>query len=81
MIIFLELENMRPLTKFGLFKEFTVLLVLGIVVPTSDVYSDWALTYQLLTEPAFFQCPNGSIIKAKFAKSWTTYCEDGSERE
>ena len=35
--------------KFGLFKELTVLLVLGIVLPTADVYSDGALTYELFS--------------------------------
>ena len=37
------------LTKFGIFKEFTTLLVLSIVLPTADVYSDGALTYQLFS--------------------------------
>ena len=39
----------QKLGKFSFFKEFTLLIVLGIVVPTVDVYSDGALIIQLST--------------------------------
>ena len=80
-MIFSDLANMRPLNKCGFFfKEVTVLLVFGILVPTSDNFSDWALTYELLQEKEFYKCTNGAEIPAKYANSWNS-CENGYERE
>ena len=51
------------LKKFDFLKEVTILIVLGIVVPTGDVYSDAALSYQMFSEATHFKCLNGETEK------------------
>ena len=46
-----------------LIKECVILILLGIAVPTFDVYSDGALTYELFTGFTHFKCHNGKEIR------------------
>jgi len=67
------------LKKFSFVKECAIILVLCIVVPTFDVYSDGALTYQLFTDPTHFQCRNGQIIRVELVNDNDMDCWDGSD--
>ena len=69
------------LKKFSFFKEVTILIVLGIVLPTGDVYSDGALSYQFFTEVTHFQCLNGEKIRLIFVKNERRGCQDNSDKQ
>ena len=63
------------LKKFDFLKEVTILIVLGIVVPTGDVYSDGALSYQMFNEATHFKCLNGDRVCIG------CWCWDKSEKQ
>ena len=69
------------LKKFSFLKECVVILVLCIVVPTVDVYSDGALTYQLFMKPPKFQCRNGKRIEISWVKNGYDNCKDRSDED
>ena len=69
------------LKKFSFFKEVTILIVLGIVLPTGDVYSDGALSYQFFTEVTHFQCLNGEKIRLIYVKNERWGCKDNSDKQ
>ena len=68
----------------SLIKECVILILLGIAVPTFDVYSDGALTYELFTGLTHFKCHNGEVIRAGkvkdgYADESHGNCGDGSD--
>ena len=69
-----------------LIKECVILILLGIAVPTFDVYSDGALTYELFTGFTHFKCHNGKEIRVGQVKDGYAHkdgyradCGDGSD--
>ena len=63
----------------SLIKECVILILLGIAVPTFDVYSDGALTYELFTGFTHFKCHNGKVIRVGRVKNGYDSCGDLSD--
>ena len=76
-----ESKTQVKFTKLRFFKEVVFLIAFGIALPTSDVYSDVALIYQLGTgheSPNEFKCYS-HVIGTHFVKNGRNNCDDGSD--
>ena len=59
-------------------KEVFLLIFFGIILPTSDVYSDVVLIHQLFTNPTHFKC-HSHVIPSTDVRDGYNDCDDGSD--
>ena len=81
-----ESKTSARFTRVAFAKEILMLLVFGICLPTTDVYSDVVLIHQLFTNPTDFKC-HSHVIPSwwvrdggdYFGNGLYTNCDDGSD--
>ena len=73
-----ESQTSARFTRVAFAKEILMLLVFGICLPTTDVYSDVVLIHQLYTNPTQFKC-HTHVIPSWQARTGQDTCDDGSD--